>query len=99
MGEEPSPSIDVSINKNNFRFLIDTGASCNLIYMSTWKKIGRCHTTASTTVLSASNDINSTSGTVKLMVITSDNQIKSMVLSFTVTNTLHILTVKTHEQL
>ena len=28
-GTEPSPSVDVSINQNNFRFLVDTGASCN----------------------------------------------------------------------
>ena len=35
-----SPSVPVTINNRKFPFLVDTGASCNLLSISTWKKIG-----------------------------------------------------------
>ena len=38
--KEPSPSVAVTINNHKFPFLVDTGASCNLLSSSTWKNIG-----------------------------------------------------------
>ena len=37
---DSSPSVPVTINNRKFPFLVDTGASCNLLSRSTWKKIG-----------------------------------------------------------
>ena len=33
-------SVAVAINNHKFPFLVDTGASCNMLSSSTWKKIG-----------------------------------------------------------
>ena len=38
--KEPSPSVAVTINNRKFPFLVDTGASCNLLSSSIWKTIG-----------------------------------------------------------
>ena len=47
---ESSPSVPVTINNRNFPFLVDTGASCNLLSRSTWKKIGTGTTDLKVTV-------------------------------------------------
>ena len=78
-----------------FPFLVDTGASCNLLSRSTWKKIGtpRLQKDETRPLISASNDIIPTTGTtdLKVTVTTEDGHTHSQVLPFTVTDQLDIL--------
>ena len=93
--KEPSPSVAVTINNRKFLFLVDTGASCNLLSSSTWKKI-RTPTLQKDEIrllISASNDVIPTSGSVDLdvTVTTEDGDANSQILPFTVTDQLDIL--------
>ena len=56
---DSSPSVPVTINNRKFPFLEDTGASCNLLSRSTWKKIGtpRLQNDETSPLISASNDV------------------------------------------
>ena len=65
-----SPSVPVTINNRKFPFLVDTGASCNLLSRSTWKKIGtpRLQKDETRPLISASNDVIPTTGTTDLKV-------------------------------
>ena len=76
-------------------FLVDTGASCNLLSSSTWKKIGTPTLQKDETrpLISASNDVIPTSGSVDLdvTVTTEDGDANSQILPFTVTDQLDIL--------
>ena len=93
--KEPSPSVAVTINNRKFPFLVDTGASCNLLSSSTWKKIGTPTLQKDETrpLISASNDVIPTSGSVDLdvTVTTEDGDANSQILPFTVTDQLDIL--------
>ena len=93
--KEPSPSVAVTINNRKFPFLVDTGASCNLLSSSTWKKIGTPTLQKDETrpLISASNDVIPTSGSVDLdvTVTTEDRDANSQILPFTVTDQLDIL--------
>ena len=93
--KEPSPSVAVTINNPKFPFLVDTGASCNLLSSSTWKKIGTPTLQKDETrpLISASNDVIPTSGSVDLdvTVTTEDGDANSQILPFTVTDQLDIL--------
>ena len=90
-----SPSVPVTINNRKFPFLVDTGASCNLLSRSTWKKIGtpRLQKDETHPLISASNDVIPTTGTtdLKVTVTTEDGHTLSQVLPFTVTDELDIL--------
>ena len=90
-----SPSVPVTINNRKFPFLVDTGASCNLLSRSTWKKIGtpRLQKDETRPLISASNDVIPTTGTtdLKVTVTTEDGHTHSQVLPFTVTDELDIL--------
>ena len=68
--KEPSPSVSVTINNRKFPFLVDTGASCNPLSSSTGKKIGTPTLQKDETrpLISASNDVIPTSGSVDLDV-------------------------------
>ena len=85
----------VTINNRKFPFLVDTGASCNLLSSSTWKKIGTPTLQKDETrpLISASNDVIPTSGSVDLdvTVTTEDGDANSQILPFTVTDQLDIL--------
>ena len=65
---DSSPSVPVTINNRKFPFLVDTGASCNLLSKSTWKKIGTSRLQKDETgpLISASNDVIPTTGTTDL---------------------------------
>ena len=93
--KEPSPSVAVTIKNRKFPFLVDTGASCNLLSSSTWKKIGTPTLQKDETrpLISASNDVIPTSGSVDLdvTVTTEDGDANSQILPFTVTDQLDIL--------
>ena len=91
--KEPSPSVAVTINNRKFPFLVDTGASCNLLSSSTWKKIGRPTLQKDETrpLISASNDVIPTSGSVDLEFHTIPFLSNSQILPFTVTDQLDIL--------
>ena len=90
-----SPSVPVTINNRKFPFLVDTGASCNLLSRSTWKKIGtpRLQKDETRPLISASNDVIPTTGTtdLKVTVTTEDGHTHSQVLPFTITDELDIL--------
>ena len=90
-----SPSVPVTINNRKFPFLVDTGASCNLLSRSTWKKIRtpRLQKNETRPLISASNDVIPTTGTtdLKVTVTTEDVHTHSQVLPFTVTDELDIL--------
>ena len=92
---DSSPSVPVTINNRKFPFLVDTGASCNLLSRSTWKKIGtpRLKKDETRPLISASNDVIPTTGTTDLTVTvtTEDGHTHSQVLPFTVTDELDIL--------
>ena len=92
--KEPSPSVAVTINNRKFPFLVDTGASCNLLSSSTWKKIGTPTLQKDETrpLISASNDVIPSSGSVDLdvTVTTEDGDANSQILPFTVTDQLDI---------
>ena len=92
---DSSPSVPVTINNRKFPFLVDTGASCNLLSRSTWKKIGtpRLQKDETRPLISASNDVIPTTGTtdLKVTVTTEDGHTHSQVLPFTVTDELDIL--------
>ena len=90
------PSVPATINNRKFPFLVDTGASYNLLSKSTWKKkIGtpRLQKDETRSLISASNDVIPTTGTtdLKVTVTTEDGHIHSQVLPFTVTDELDIL--------
>ena len=74
---------------------VDTGASCNLLSKSTWKKIGtpRLQKDETRPLISASNDVIPTTGTtdLKVTVTTEDGHTHSQVLPFTVTDELDLL--------
>ena len=93
--KEPSPSVAVTINNLKFPFLVDTGASCNLLSSSTCKKIGTptLQKDEIRPLISASNDVIPTSGSVYLdgTVTTEDGDANSQILPFTVTDQLDIL--------
>ena len=93
--KEPSPSVAVTINNLKFPFLVDTGASCNLLSSSTWKMIRTPTLQKDETrpLISASNDGIPTSGSVDLdvTVTTEDGDVNSQILPFTVTDQLDIL--------
>ena len=93
--ESHSYSVAVTINNRKFPFLVDTGASCNLLSSSTWKKIGTPTLQKDETrpLISASNDVIPTSGSVDLdvTVTTEDGDANSQILPFTVTDQLDIL--------
>ena len=93
--KEPSPSAAVTINNRKFPFLVDAGASCNLLSGSTWKKIGKPTLQKDETRprISASNDVIPTSGSVDLdvTVTTEDGDANSQILPFTATDQLDIL--------
>ena len=93
--KEPSPSVAVTIKNRKFPFLVDTGASCNLLSSSIWKKIGTPTLQKDETrpLISASNDVIPTSGSVDLdvTVTTEDGDANSQILPFTVTDQLDIL--------
>ena len=89
------PSVPVTINNRKFLFLIDTGASCNLLSRSTWKKIEtpKLQKDETRPLISASNDVTPTTGTtdLKVTVTKEDRHTHSQVLPFTVTDELDIL--------
>ena len=93
--KEPSPSVAVTINNRKFPFLVDTGALCNLLSSSTWKKNGTPTLQKDETrpLISASNDVIPTSGSVDLdvTVTTRNGDANSQILPFTVTDQLDIL--------
>ena len=90
-----SPSVPFTINNRKFPFLVDTGASCNLLSRSTWKKIGtpRLQKDETHPLISASNDVIPTTGTTDLTVTvkTEDGHTLSQLLPITVTDEHDIL--------
>ena len=92
---DSSPSVPVTINNRKFPFLVDTGAFCNLLSRSTWKKTGtpRLQKDETRPLISASNDVISTTGTsdLKVTVTIKNGHTHSQVLPFTVTDKLDIL--------
>ena len=89
-----SPFVQVTINNRKFPFLVDTGASCNLLSKSTWKiRIPRLQKDETRSLISVSNDVIPITGTTDLKVTftTEDGHIHSQVLPFTVTDELDIL--------
>ena len=84
-----------SINNRKFPFSVDTGASCNLLSSSTWRKIGTPTLQKDETrpLISASNDVIPTSDSVDIDVTltTEDEDANSQILPFTVTDQLDIL--------
>ena len=88
--EVKEPSVAVTINNRKFPFLVDTGASCNLLSSSIWKKIGTPTFQKDETrpLISASNDVIPTSGSVGLdvTVTTEDGDANSQILPLIVTD-------------
>ena len=82
-----SPSINVVMKGKTFPFIIDTGATCNVMSVSTWTKLGKPTLQAATTAISATGHQLSTYGTTDVSVsVTSHNgSMVSSVLLFTVT--------------
>ena len=92
--KEQSSPVAVTNNNGKFPFLVDTGASCDLLSSSTWKKIGTPTLQKDETrLLLSAYAVIPTSGPVNLdvSVTTEDGDANSQILPFTVTDQLDIL--------